>query len=263
MSLVETPPVKQCSPGKICGICCGVTTPVVIILGLVGFFAIIPNMAESNLAASTLTITNGTVILPSNTLKHPWVWQNITADMHNAAPFGVTMKAFTQTMTIFGDYTPLGGGDHSEGLKIASFEFPEQHLKPGDNTIHATVNMSLMNQKKCGDGLTCFGAFETVVGFAGKFPGIPYAYVTIAGTDMKLKSMGLPVHGSYNKAFKMSCNSDGQAPKESINTSTYQPCIDAGGCQGIVMMNCSQVEEYHLGTTTTTTETKMSATITV
>lgn len=239
------------------------TTPVVIILGLVGFFAIIPNMAKSNLAASTLKITNGTVILPSDTLKHPWVWQNITAEMHNAAPFGVTMKAFTQTMTIYGDYTPLGGGNHTDGLTIAAFEFPEQHLKSGDNTIHATVNMSLMNQTKCGEGLTCFGAFETIVAFAGKFPLVPYAYVTIAGTDIKLTSLGLPVHGSYDKAFMMSCQSDGKSPKESVNTSTYQPCIDAGGCQGIVMMNCSQVEVYHLGTTTTTTDIKDSATITV
>lgn len=239
------------------------TTPVVIILGLVGYFAIIPNIAKSNLAASTLTITNGTVILPSDTIKYPWVWQNITAEMHNTAPLSVTLEAFTQTMTVFGDYSALGGGVHMDGLQIASFEFPETHLKPGDNTIHATVNMSLMNQDKCGDGLTCFGVFETIVGVAGKFPSIPYAYVTIAGADMKLKSAGLSVHGTFSKAFKMNCNSDGKKPKEPVNTSTYQPCIDAGGCASIVMMNCSQVEEYDLGTTTTTTVTKKSTRITV
>lgn len=254
----------SCSPGKICGICCGVTIPVVIILGLVANFAIIPNMAKSNLVKSTLKITNGTVILPSDLTNHPWVWQNITAEMHNAAPFGVTLKAFTQTMTIFGNYTPIfAGGDHTEGLDIANFTFPETALKPGDNIIHASVNMSLMNQDKCGV-YACFALFETIVAVAGKGMGIPHAYVTIAGTDMKLKSLGLPVHGTYNKAFKMNCNSAGETPKKPVNTSTYQPCIDADGCAPIVMMNCSEVEDYQFGTTTTTsTAPKKSATITV
>jgi hypothetical protein len=248
---------------KICCCCCGITSTVLVVLGLVGYFVIAPNMAQSNLDDSTLNITNGTVFHPKNCSEYPWAWQNISASMHNAAPFSVTLEKFSQTMTIFGDLTLFGGPNitniSDKGIEIAQFEFPEMHLKTGDNNITAKVNMTLLNQEKCGTSLTCFGLFETVVAMGAAFD-VP-AFVTVNGKDMHAKVFGVRLFGTYHKAFQMECGliSGDTGPKHPINVTNESSCIASGGCAPVATLTCWQVHGYTTTTTTAKPTTKTTA----
>merc|ERR1712007_160234 len=117
---------------------------------------------------------------------------------------------------------------------IASFEFPETHLKTGENIVVVNVNMTVLNNTGCGD-FTCFNVFQTYAGMVG-VPGfgVNAAFISLEGDDMKVKSLGMTVKGSYSQTFRMNCKVIGDgSPAEPLNVTDEPACkaIKAeGGC---------------------------------
>lgn len=246
-------------------ICAGVCCCLVSILSVLGVAFLVtlsiltnkvaPFMAEAALGMSSINITNATVWHPTNTSAYNWAEQVVHVKMNNPGPFSVTLKEFTQKMVMRGDYRPL---TEATNVTLATYKFPETHLKPGENDVEVSVNMTLNNGDDCAP-FNCFNIFQIYVGRPKGF-GINAAFISLESEEMKVKSLGLTVKGVYSQTFKMNCKMIGGGtglPEEPLNVSDEPVCKIPGGCQPPVMLSCWMVGEF---TTTTTTTTKKSTT---
>jgi len=221
---------------------------------------LVHSVVQHILDSSTLDITNATMFWPNDIRGNPWAMQFIEADMYNAGPTTVTLKSFTQTMTMKGDYTLIGAPANASSVKIAQFTFPETELKTGKNHIKVAVNMTIFgNDGECGSA-PCFTVFSTAVGVESFFPTIN-AWMELGSDDMKVQTLGLPVPGVYQSAFKLACHiiAGGKPPVHGINTSTLPECQMSRHCSQPVQIRCEQIDAF---TTTTTTTTTMVSTST-
>lgn len=263
---------KMSAGAKACaGICCclvGVMSALGVAF-IVTFFIltnkIAPFMAQAALGMSSINITNATVWMPSNLTENPWAEQVVHVTMSNPGPLPVTVKKFTQRMVMRGDYTFL---TPEVNVTIASYEFPQQHLKPGDNHITVKVNMTILNNSLCGFNAVgqptpCFGLFISQAGYVGLIPEIPAAFLSLESDDMEVKAMGLSVKGGpYSTFFKMSCKISDEQPPNPLNVSLEPACQALPkGCSAPAQIGCWQVADFSPPTTTTTTtETKATNT---
>jgi len=271
---------KMSSGRKICaGVCCGVVLVLAIMLP-VGLFAIAPKMTQGYLEKSTLQITNATLYYPGKRDQQTWAIQIVHANMHNPAPFGVTVKKFQQKMYMYSSLPNLSiigaGLANITGQELAQFEFPELKLKPGDNEISVTVNMTLTSTyDDCGHANSCFGIFQVLAAFSRSF-GLG-AYMQLKGEDMHVKSMGLGVPGSFHSQFNMNCSVYAEfnettgkwvnevLPTHPVNVTEIPECIAAGGCVKPTQIMCDNTKipatampGYTTTTMTTTASTAMS-----
>jgi len=197
---------------------------------------------------------------PKNMRENPWAIQIVHADMYNAAPFSVTLKAFTQKMTMVGNFSILGSKANSTEIDIAEFTFPEISLKKGINQVKVEVNMSIINMDSCGPGNICFQVFSVAAALGAMF-GAP-ALMKLSSDDMHLKSMGLPIPGTYDSLFNLNCTIlDAKPPQcmnatggefDCLNLTEVPGCVEAGGCAKPAELIC--VPQTHHSTTVTTTE---------
>lgn len=269
---------KMSKGQKICaGCCCGVVLVLAIMLP-VGLFAIGPKMSQGYLDKSTLQITNATLYYPSHRGNQTWAIQIVHANMHNPAPFGVHVKEFEQVMSMYSSLSNLSiigaGFDNITGTKLAKFTFPAQTLKPGDNSIEATVNMTLTAVgDTCGKSSSCFGIFQVLAAFSRSF-GLG-AYMSLEGSDMHIKTMGLGVPGSFHSRFDMNCSvyaefneTSGKwvnevIPTHPVNVSEVPECLEAGGCVKPTQIMCDTAKipmSAEPGYTTTTVMKTTSST---
>jgi len=260
-----------------CGVCCGIIVILVIMIP-VGLFAIAPKLSQHYLDQSTLQITNATLYYPSKRENQHWAIQIVHANMHNPAPFGVTVKKFKQKMFMYSSEKNLSligaGFPNITGQQLAEFEFPELKLKKGNNEIAVTVNMTLVSgHDDCGKSSSCFGIFQTLAAFSRGF-GLG-AYMQLSGDDMHVKSMGLGVPGKFSSSFELNCSVYGfmnettgkweaqVSPENPVNVSEIPECIAAGGCvkPSQIMCDTSSIPaSAEPGYTTTTTTPSMTTT---
>lgn len=244
---------------KICACVCCCLVSILSVLGVAFLVTlsiltnkVAPFMAEAALGMSSINITNATVWHPNNISAFPWAEQVVHVKMNNPGPFSVTLNEFTQKMVMRGDYSML---TNATNVTLATYKFPETHLKPGENDVVVSVNMTVNNGDECGS-LPCFNVFQTYVALSPLF-GVNAAFISLESEEMKVKSLGLTVKGSYSQTFNMNCHiigADG-TPEEPLNVSNEPVCKIPGGCQPPASLHCWMVGEF---TTTTTTTTKKS-----
>lgn len=255
---------------KICSICCLVVVVVLAVMIPVTLCAIMPSIAQSNLEKGSIQITNSTVYMPKDLTTHPWVYQETHAIMHSDAPFEVTMKPFTQTMTAV-DWRNMSWFGPSREVIIGQVVFPEVKLKKGENHIHVFMNITVnnSNNKECylNDqlGWTCFFDYQLYTTQWGG-PGL----LKMTSDDARVKTLGITIPGKFHSEKYMTCSKIA-SPKNPLNLSNVPACIESGGCNPLIgSMACEQVSEplmcdkdtktegYSCNATTTTTSSTSS-----
>jgi hypothetical protein len=251
---------------KICSVCWLVVVVVLAVMIPVTLCSIMPSMAQSNLNKGTIEITNSTVYMPSDLTAHPWVYQETHAIMHSNAPFAVTMKPFTQTMTAV-DWRNMSWFGPSREVVIGQVVFPEVKLQKGTNHIHVKMNITVnnSNNKECQYnellGWTCFFNYQLYAAQWGG-PGL----LKMTSDDARVKTMGITIPGKFHSTKYMTCSKI-DSPEDPVNVSNIPACIESGGCTPLVAsMKCDQVTEvlmcpedpgdgsgYSCNATTTTT----------
>lgn len=227
----------------------------------VALFSILPGVAQSNLNKATINITNSTVYMPKNVTAHPWVFQETHAIMHSDAPFDVTMKPFTQTMTAV-DWRNMSWFGPSRRVVIGTVVFPEVKLKKGDNHIHVFMNITVDNSHNevCEKlFLPCFTLYQLYTTQWGGPAGLE-----LTSDDARVKTLGFTIPGKFHSKKHMLCTKIA-SPEYPMDLSQVQACEESGGCNPINSMMCEQVDEFDMcaedssakgyacGTTTTTT----------
>lgn len=256
---------------KICSVICLVVVVVLAVMIPVTLCSIMPSIAQSNLNKGSIKITNSTVYMPKNLTAHPWVYQETHAIMHSNAPFAVTMKPFTQTMTAV-DWRNLSWFGKSREVVIGQVVFPEVKLQKGENHIHVFMNITVnnSNNKECyyNDllGWTCFFDYQLYTK-QWNGPGL----LKMTSDDARVKTLGITIPGKFHSTKYMACSAI-DSPKDPVNVSTIPACIESGGCNALVgSMACDQVTEllmcpedtktegYSCNATTTTTTASPSS----
>lgn len=257
---------KMSMGAKVCaGVCCCLVS-ILSILGVV-FLATIsiltnkvaPFMASAALQTGTINISNATIWHPTNISAFPWAEQVVHVTMDNPGPFPVTLKKFKQKMVMRGDYGIL---TNMTNVTLATYEFPEVHLQPGANDIDVKINMTVSTQMCSGPygSRLCFNDFQVAVAMIGY--GVDAAFISLESEEMKVKSLGITVKGTYAQTFKMSCaiiGIDG-IPEHPLNVSNEEACQIPDGCQAPSAIQCWMVDAFVV-TTTTTTTTKSTTTL--
>lgn len=245
---------------------------VVVVLAVmipVTLCSIMPSIARSNLEKGTIQIVNSTVYMPSNLTAHPWAFQETHAIMHSNAPFEVTMKAFTQTMTAI-DWRNNSFFGPSRRVVVGEVVFPEVKLKKGQNNITVTMNITVnhSSDEECllYPFYSCFQDYQIYVTQWGG-PGL----VEMTSDDARVKTLGITIPGKFSSKKYMACSKI-ESPEHPLDLSKVPACIESGGCSPIIgSMKCEQVEEALMcdkdtgvegyscnATTTTTTSTTTS-----
>jgi len=255
---------------KICSVICLVVVVVLAVMIPVTLCSIMPSIAQSNLNKGTINITNSTVYMPKNITAHPWVYQETHAIMYSNAPFTVTMKPFTQTMTAV-DWRNLTWFGPSRRVVIGEVVFPEVKLQKGENHIHVKMNITVnnSNNKDCyyNDllGWTCFFDYQLYTK-QWNGPGL----MKMTSDDARVKTLGITIPGKFHSKKYMTCSKIA-SPEFPMDLSNVSACIESGGCNPLIgSMACEQVSEvlmcaedtkvegYSCNTTTTTTSSTTS-----
>lgn len=252
-----------------------VVVVVLVVMIPVTLYSIMPSIAQSNLNKGTISITNSTVYMPKNLTAHPWVYQETHAIMYSNAPFSVTMKPFTQTMTAI-DWRNMNWFGPSRRVVIGEVVFPEVKLEKGENHIHVFMNITVntSHDKECfgnSNGWTCFFDYQLYTTQWGG-PGV----MEMTSDDARVKTLGITIPGKFHSKKYMKCTKI-DSPEHPVNVSNIPACIESGGCNELIgSMACEQVSEhlmcdedpkvldggYSCNPTTTTSTTTISSSMT-